>query len=89
MGDNRDNSSDSRIAVSAGGVGLLPVGDLVGRVDALVGSWDLAVRHQRDDVVHVRGTDDDVAFECSGKVDSGFPTRTCFTKKIERPIDSI
>jgi signal peptidase I len=46
MGDNRDNSSDSRIAVSAGGVGLLPVGDLVGRVDALVGSWDLAVRHQ-------------------------------------------
>jgi signal peptidase I len=44
MGDNRDNSADSRIAVTAGGVGLLPVGDLVGRVDALVGSWDLAAR---------------------------------------------
>ena len=44
MGDNRDNSADSRIAVAAGGVGLLPVGDLVGRVDALVGSWDLAAR---------------------------------------------
>jgi signal peptidase I len=46
MGDNRDNSADSRIAVISGGVGLLPVGDLVGRVDALVGSWDLAVRRQ-------------------------------------------
>jgi len=46
MGDNRDNSADSRIAVEAGGVGLLPTTDLVGRVDALVGWWDLAVRHQ-------------------------------------------
>jgi signal peptidase I len=44
MGDNRDNSADSRVAVAAGGVGFLPVGDLVGRVDALVGSWDLAAR---------------------------------------------
>jgi signal peptidase I len=44
MGDNRDNSADSRLAVASGGVGLLPVGDLVGRVDALVGSWDLAVK---------------------------------------------
>ena len=46
MGDNRDNSADSRIAVSHGGVGILPVGDLVGRVEALVGSWDLAVARQ-------------------------------------------
>jgi signal peptidase I len=46
MGDNRDNSADSRIAVDWGGVGLLPVGDLVGRVEGLVGSWDLAVRRQ-------------------------------------------
>ena len=38
--------ADSRIAAEAGGVGLLPTTDLVGRVDALVGSWDLAVRHQ-------------------------------------------
>jgi len=44
MGDNRDNSADSRVAVRAGGVGLLPVEDLVGRVDAVVGSWDLAVK---------------------------------------------
>jgi len=46
MGDNRDNSADSRVPLGAGGVGLLPVANLVGRVDALVGSWDLAVRHQ-------------------------------------------
>jgi signal peptidase I len=46
MGDNRDNSADSRIPVKFGGVGLLPVSDLVGRVDALVGSWDLAVKSQ-------------------------------------------
>jgi len=46
MGDNRDNSADSRVPVSAGGVGLLPVGDLVGRVDAIVGSWDLGMKSQ-------------------------------------------
>ncbi len=39
MGGNRDNPPDCRIAVGRGGVGLLPIGDLVGRVDALVGSW--------------------------------------------------
>ena len=44
MGDNRDNSADSRVPLTAGGVGLLPVEDLVGRVDAVIGSWDLAVR---------------------------------------------
>ena len=46
MGDNRDNSADSRVPLADGGVGLLPVANLVGRVDALVGSWDLAMRHQ-------------------------------------------
>ena len=46
MGDNRDNSADSRIPVSWGGVGLLPVSNLVGRVNVLVGSWDLATRNQ-------------------------------------------
>ncbi len=46
MGDNRDNSADSRVPVRAGGVGLLPVDNLVGRVDGIVGSWDLATRHQ-------------------------------------------
>lgn len=46
MGDNRDNSADSRVPVAMGGVGLLPVNALVGRVDALVGSWDPAVANE-------------------------------------------
>jgi signal peptidase I len=46
MGDNRDNSADSRVTVRAGGVGLLPVEDLVGRVEAIVGSWDLGLRNR-------------------------------------------
>ena len=46
MGDNRDNSADSRVPVHAGGVGLLPVADLVGRVDAIVGSWDLGMKNR-------------------------------------------
>jgi signal peptidase I len=46
LGDNRDYSADSRVPVRAGGVGLLPVSDLVGRVDALVGSWDLATERE-------------------------------------------
>jgi len=46
MGDNRDNSADSRVPVNAGGVGMLPVADLVGRVDAVVGSWDLGLESQ-------------------------------------------
>ena len=46
MGDNRDNSADSRVPLRDGGVGLLPVTDLVGRVDAVVGSWDLATRYK-------------------------------------------
>jgi signal peptidase I len=46
MGDNRDNSADSRVPVSEGGVGLLPTDNLVGRVDAIVGSWDFATKSQ-------------------------------------------
>jgi signal peptidase I len=46
MGDNRDNSEDSRVPASVGGVGLLPVGNLVGRVNVVLGSWDLAVAHR-------------------------------------------
>ncbi|WP_022722032.1 signal peptidase I [Rhodopseudomonas sp. B29] len=46
MGDNRDNSADSRVSVRDGGVGLLPIDNLVGRVDAVVGSWNPAVRSQ-------------------------------------------
>jgi signal peptidase I len=45
MGDNRDDSADSRLSPMAGGVGLVPVENLVGRVEAILGSWDMAVRH--------------------------------------------
>jgi signal peptidase I len=46
MGDNRDNSADSRVPVRAGGVGMLPIDNLVGRVEAIVGSWDLATKNR-------------------------------------------
>jgi signal peptidase I len=46
MGDNRDNSADSRVPLRSGGVGMLPVANLVGRVDAIVGSWDLGMQHR-------------------------------------------
>jgi signal peptidase I len=46
MGDNRDNSADSRVPVRQGGVGLLSTDNLVGRVDAIVGSWDMGIRNQ-------------------------------------------
>ncbi len=46
MGDNRDNSADSRVPLRDGGVGLLPVANLVGRVDGIVGSWDLGIKSQ-------------------------------------------
>jgi signal peptidase I len=46
LGDNRDNSADSRVPLAEGGVGLLPVDNLVGRVEAVLGSWDIAQRHR-------------------------------------------
>src|SRR5207237_2930113 len=46
LGDNRDNSADSRVSVRDGGVGLLPIDNLVGRADAVVGSWDMGMRSQ-------------------------------------------
>jgi len=36
MGDNRDNSLDSRVATSAGGVGFVPAQNLLGRVDRVM-----------------------------------------------------
>jgi signal peptidase I len=36
MGDNRDNSLDSRVAADAGGVGFVPAENLVGRVDRVL-----------------------------------------------------
>ena len=46
MGDNRDNSADSRIATAQGGVGLLPVADLIGRAEGIVASWDVKTKEQ-------------------------------------------
>jgi len=46
MGDNRDHSADSRVPRELGGVGMLPVQNLVGRVNTLVGSWDIGVTSQ-------------------------------------------
>lgn len=43
MGDNRDDSADSRLPPQAGGVGLLPLENLVGRAEIVLGSWDLGV----------------------------------------------
>jgi len=40
MGDNRDNSLDSRVAASEGGVGYVPVENLVGHAKVVVGSYD-------------------------------------------------
>ena len=41
MGDNRDNSADSRVPAVAGGVGLLPIWNLQGRVRLVLASRDI------------------------------------------------
>jgi signal peptidase I len=43
MGDNRDDSLDSRVAIQDGGVGFVPEENLVGRVDRILFSKDPAV----------------------------------------------
>ncbi len=43
MGDNRDNSLDSRIAAADGGVGFVPLENLVARADRLLMSSDPSV----------------------------------------------
>ena len=35
MGDNRDNSTDSRVPEDAGGVGYVPAENLVGRAEVI------------------------------------------------------
>ncbi|MEI9888299.1 MAG: signal peptidase I [Rhizomicrobium sp.] len=40
MGDNRNNSLDSRETAVNGGVGFVPVENLVGRAEFVVGSYD-------------------------------------------------
>jgi signal peptidase I len=42
MGDNRDNSLDSRVTQERGGVGFVPMENLIGRADIVMGSIDYA-----------------------------------------------
>ncbi len=44
MGDNRDDSEDSRVSIGAGGVGYVPAENLVGRADFLFFSTDGSAR---------------------------------------------
>src|SRR5262249_27506199 len=46
LGDNRDRSADSRVPSALGGVGLLPIDNLIGRADAIAGSWDIGLSGQ-------------------------------------------
>jgi signal peptidase I len=43
MGDNRDDSLDSRVAAADGGVGFVPLENLIGRAEVVVGSWDFPI----------------------------------------------
>jgi signal peptidase I len=45
MGDNRDNSLDSRVDAVDGGVGYVPMENLVARADLVVGSYDFLNMH--------------------------------------------
>jgi len=45
MGDNRDNSLDSRVAPEQGGVGFVPAENLVARADVMLGSYDYLNAH--------------------------------------------
>ncbi len=40
MGDDRDNSLDSRVARADGGIGFVPMDNVVGRADLVLGSYD-------------------------------------------------
>jgi len=50
MGDNRDNSLDSRVAAEDGGVGYVPLENLIGRVDMVVMSWDMGGRNRSEGI---------------------------------------
>ena len=57
MGDNRDDSLDSRVAVADGGVGYVPVENLVAKAQIVVGSYDyLGVGSLIDVVTKIRAS---------------------------------
>ncbi len=46
MGDNRDDSWDSRVPLASNGIGFVPMDNLVGHAKMVLGSWDfLDPRH--------------------------------------------
>jgi signal peptidase I len=45
MGDNRDNSLDSRVPAEAGGVGFVPMENLMARAEVTLGSVDYLNAH--------------------------------------------
>ena len=45
MGDNRDNSTDSRVPAQDGGVGFVPVANLMARAEVTLGSYDFLNAH--------------------------------------------
>jgi signal peptidase I len=45
MGDNRDNSLDSRVSPEDGGVGYVPAENLMARADVMLGSYDFLNAH--------------------------------------------
>jgi len=59
LGDNRDDSADSRFSLAEGGVGLVPVANIIGRADSIFfsiaptaqlwrpGTWIAALRRER------------------------------------------
>ncbi len=47
LGDNRDDSADSRFSVSEGGVGMVPVANIIGRADRIFFSLDPAARFSK------------------------------------------
>ncbi|SIO33051.1 signal peptidase I [Vannielia litorea] len=53
MGDNRDNSLDSRVPQSAGGIGMVPLANIRGQADRVLfsaaGSWLYDFRNWRSD----------------------------------------
>jgi signal peptidase I len=55
MGDNRDNSLDSRVAQEDGGVGYVPAENLMARADVMLASYDyLNVHSVRDWLGRIR-----------------------------------
>ncbi len=50
MGDNRDNSLDSRVRSDMGGVGYVPLENLIGKADMIVASWDVAGKRRSEGV---------------------------------------